>query len=240
MWGPSIFTHQVLHVAWFASWSAGVWVWHMQISSWEFVGWTWMWSTMSSGVVSWRTSMCGWSVQWGWCGVLHGRTNGCNLYMWSMSIMLGTPEVAVIIPMSWTGATFVWVIMTWAAMSVKMRLWSGTTLPVPVFMVVSWTWSIGVAFVRSGLVMFCWGSWRRYPMWTIHDNVAILITFKTPNVGATSCYVSLFLTLETAWSSSLYIMLNVDGGIIMVVSCCTALSFSTSDIAWLSVCGPFS
>ena len=35
-------------------------------------------------------------------------------------------------------------------------------------------------------------------------------------------------------------MLTVDGGVIMAVSCCTALSFSTLDIVLLSVCGPFS
>ena len=35
-------------------------------------------------------------------------------------------------------------------------------------------------------------------------------------------------------------MLTVDGGVIMAVSCCTALNFLNSDIALLSVCGPFS
>ena len=35
-------------------------------------------------------------------------------------------------------------------------------------------------------------------------------------------------------------MLTIDGGMMVVVSCCTALSFSTLDIALLSICGPFS
>ena len=35
-------------------------------------------------------------------------------------------------------------------------------------------------------------------------------------------------------------MLTVDGGMMVAVSCCTALSFSTSDIASLNICGPFS
>ena len=35
-------------------------------------------------------------------------------------------------------------------------------------------------------------------MWTIHDNVTILITLKASNVRAISCYISLFLALETA------------------------------------------
>ena len=41
-------------------------------------------------------------------------------------------------------------------------------------------------------------------------------------------------------SSSFLIMLTVDGGVIVAVSCCTVLSFSTSDIASLSICSPFS
>ena len=41
--------------------------------------------------------------------------------------------------------------------------------------------------------------------------------------------------------SSLFdIMLTVDGGVIMAVSCYTAFSFWTSDITSLSICGPFS
>ena len=34
-------------------------------------------------------------------------------------------------------------------------------------------------------------------MWTIHDNVTILITLKASNVRAISYYMSLFLALET-------------------------------------------
>ena len=34
-------------------------------------------------------------------------------------------------------------------------------------------------------------------MWAIHYNVTILITFKTPDVGTISCYVSFFLVLKT-------------------------------------------
>ena len=35
-------------------------------------------------------------------------------------------------------------------------------------------------------------------MLAIHYNVTILITFKTPNVGAIPCYVAMFLALETS------------------------------------------
>ena len=41
-------------------------------------------------------------------------------------------------------------------------------------------------------------------------------------------------------SSSFIIMLTIDAGVTVVVSCCTALSFSTSDIASLSISDPFS
>ena len=41
-------------------------------------------------------------------------------------------------------------------------------------------------------------------------------------------------------SSSFDIMLTVDGGVMVAVSCCTGLSFSTSDIVLMSVCHPFS
>ena len=77
---------------------------------------------------------------------------------------------------------------------------------------------------------------RRYPVWAIHDNVTILITFEASNIRAISCYMSLFLALEAA--------------ILIIghhVGCrrwnnhgSTALSFSTLELATLSVCGPFS
>ena len=50
--------------------------------------------------------------------------------------------------------------------------------------------------MRSGLVIFCWGFQRRYPVWAIHDNVTILTAFKTSKVRAISCYVSLFQALK--------------------------------------------
>ena len=76
-------------------------------------------------------------------------------------------------------------------------------------------------------------------MWAIHYDVTVLITFETPNVGA--------ILAMWPWSwhwkrmSLLFnIMLTIDGGVMVAVSCCTALSFSTLDIASLRVYGPFS
>ena len=40
------------------------------------------------------------------------------------------------------------------------------------------------------------------------------------------------------WSLLFDIMLTIDGGVMVAVSCCTALSFLTSDITSLSICGP--
>ena len=75
-----------------------------------------------------------------------------------------------------------------------LRPWAA--LPVPGLIAVSRTWSGMVTSVWSGLVMLCWGSQRRNLMWTIHYDVAVLITFKTPNVRAIPCYVAMFLALE--------------------------------------------
>ena len=113
------------------------------------------------------------------------------------------------------------------------------TLLMPVFTAVSGAWPGMVAFVWFGLVVLCWGSQRRYPVWTIHYNVSILITFENLVLGQ-------FLAIcPCSWhwkqgSSVFDIMLTVNGGVIVAVSCCTALSFSTLDITSLSVCGPFS
>ena len=49
----------------------------------------------------------------------------------------------------------------------------------------------------------------------------------------------MFLALETS-IFIIDIMLTIDGGMMVAVSCCTALSFSTLDIVSLSVCSPFS
>ena len=96
-----------------------------------------------------------------------------------------------------------------------------------------------VAFVQFGLVVLCWGSQRRYPVWTIHYNVTILITFETPNVGEISCYMFLFLALETV---ILIVWYHVDHrwwsncGSQLLYS----IKLSTSDIALLNICASFS
>ena len=75
-------------------------------------------------------------------------------------------------------------------------------------------------------------------MCTILDNVSTLITFKASNTRAISCYTSFFLTLETVVFIEHHV--NWEGVITVAVSCYTALSFSTSEIASVGVCGPFS
>ena len=150
---------------------------------------------MISGVVSWITSVCGWSVMRSvWCVMVGSMA---VIFMCWVLVWWATPGVAAVIPMSWPAAASVWIMTTQVVVSVKMRFWSGMTLPVPVFMVVPWTWFGMVASVRSGLVMFCWGSQRRNPVWAIHDNVTILFTLKASNVRVISCYMSLLLAPET-------------------------------------------
>ena len=46
-------------------------------------------------------------------------------------------------------------------------------------------------------------------MWTIHDNVTIFITLVASNMRAFLCYMTLFLTLETA---NFFIGHNIDHG----------------------------
>ena len=132
--------------------------------------------------------------------VCHGKINGCNLYRWKHEhheLLLWW------LHLSWCcdpRVASVWIMTTSQAamVSAKMRLWSGTTLPAPVFtsgvlnVDLAW-WPSG----RFGFVMSHWGSWRRYLVWTIHDNVTIFITLIASNKRAISCYMSLFLTLET-------------------------------------------
>ena len=97
--------------------------------------------------------------------------------------------MVAIFPMSWSRMDSIWIMTTWAAVS---------NLPVPVLMVVSGAWPGMLTFAQFGLVMLCWGSQRRNLMWAIHYNVIILLTFKTPNVGAIPCYVTMFLALKTS------------------------------------------
>ena len=76
-------------------------------------------------------------------------------------------------------------------------------------------------------------------MGAIQYNVTIFITFKIPNVGAMHGYVACSWHCKHL-SSLFFIILTIDGGVMAAVSCCTALSFSSSNIASLSVCSPFS
>ena len=185
----------ILLVMWFASWFTGVQVWPMWILSWGFVGWMWMCVLSISGVV-WWASVCGWSVVWSmWCAMVRSMAITLLCESW---VLWATPVVVAIIPMLWSGMVSIWIMMTWAAVSVEIWLWAGMTLPVPVLMVVPGAWPGMVAFEQFRLVMLCWCSWRRYPIWENYYNVTILITFKTPNVGAISFYVSLFLALKTS------------------------------------------
>ena len=90
----------------------------------------------------------------------------------------------------------------------------------------------------SGLVMLCWGSQRRnligqsITMWPYSSHSKHLM------LGTMPCYVTMFLALETS-IFIVFITLTVDGGVMVAVSCCTTLSFSTLDIESLRVCGPF-
>ena len=134
----------ILLVMWFAVWSTGVWVWPMWGSSWGFVGWMWMQQATISGVV-WWAAVCRWPAVWSmWIVMarLMAVTPVCRIQaLWA------TPVMMVSVPMSWSRMASIGILMTWAAVSVKMWLRPWMALPVPVFIAVSGTW--------SGMVTFC-------------------------------------------------------------------------------------
>ena len=171
----------VPHVMWFASWSVGVWVWPMWISSWGFVGWAWTWVTLVSGVVWWGASVCRWSVVGPmWCVMveLMAITPVCGT--WTLWATPGVMWLRLCHDMeqplyeSWTCAV-VTVKCDCDLECLCLSLFSWQYLELDL----AWWHLCGF-----GLMVLCWSSQRRYPVWTIHYNVSILITFKTPNVGA--------------------------------------------------------
>ena len=184
-----------LLVMWFTSWSTGVQVWPMWILSWGFVGWSWMWQASISGVV-WWTSVHEWSVVWSmWSITVRSMavTPVCGIgALWATAVMMA------LLPMSWSRTASIGIMMTWAVVSVKLCLRPWTALPVPVLIVVSGTWSGMVTFVWFALVTLCWGSQRRNlcvgnPLQCDHT-----CHIPKPNVWAISCYMTMFLALETS------------------------------------------
>ena len=69
--------------------------------------------------------------------------------------------------------------------------------------------------------------------------MSVFFAFMASDMRAVSCDVSWFLALKTS-TSSFDIMLTIEDGRMVAVSCCAALSFSTSVMASFSVCRSFS
>ena len=170
-----------------------------------------------------------------------GRINGSNLCMWNVRI----------VSYFWGGCDYPCV-MTWsgsyishddlaAAMSVKMWLWPGMDFTCPYL-------HGGDLATWPGMMAFVW-SWVGGALMGFPKEVPCVDNpWQCDHTHHNSKHLMLgqFLAIRPCpwhwkqWYSSFDIMLTVDCGIIMAVSCCTALSFSTSDIASLSICGPFS
>ena len=173
-----------------------IWV---QVLPWRFVGWSWAWSTVISGVVSWRTSICGWSAMRSDM-VCHGEINGCNLYRWSVSI----------VSYFCGGCDLSWFLWPWSNLcmnhvTTQAADVSENEIVIWISLHMSHVFMDGVLKLDLAWQLLggfdwwwcCWGSWRRYPAWTIHDNVTIFVTLIASNMRAISCYMSLFLTPET-------------------------------------------
>ena len=141
---------------------------------------------------------------------------------------MGSPSAASIasvpVPLLLSGAASVQTMMARALMSAISRLWSGPVSPFPILSMVFGAWhsvAVSVCFV-----MLCWCGWRWYFVRAVHDYMMVFFTFMTSDMRAVSCAVFWFLALKN-WSSSFDIMLTVEARRMVVVSCCTALSFST-------------
>ena len=164
------------------------------------------------------------------------RTMHISTWVWASWT---TPVMPSVVPVVWPGMVSVGIVVTFAVVSAMMGLWSRPTASVPVFVMVVWGWSIVVSISRFWSVLTCRCTWRWYPIWAIYYYVAILITLEASNTGTMSAI------WPNSWhwkqqSSSWDMTFTVEDGVNVAVSCCVAWSFSTSDIASVRVCGPFS
>ena len=225
-----------LLVLWYTSWTTGVWVWPMWIYLWGFVGWMWTWLASICGVVL-GASVCRWSAVWSmWSVTVRSMaiTPLCGI-----GALWVTPVMMVIIPMLWSRMASIGVMMTAAVVSVKSWLRPWIAYPVPVLIAVSGTWSGMVASMQSGLVMLCWSSHRRDLMWA---TIAMWLYSSYSKHLMLGQFLAMW-PCSWHWKHlSLWfdIMLTIDGGVMVAVSCCTALSFSTLDMLSLRACSPFS
>ena len=93
------FHSQVLLEVWSALQSAGMGSWSVQALLWRSVLWLWAWSTVISGLVSWRTFMCGWSAMWSMqCIMVRSMAIASIDGAWSS---WAAPVVAALIPVLW-------------------------------------------------------------------------------------------------------------------------------------------
>ena len=108
-----------------------------------------------------------------------------------------TPVMSSVVPVIWPGTAPVGIVVTVAAVSVIMGLWSRPTASVSVIVIVAWSWLIWVSTSRLWSVLTCRCTWRWYPVWAIHYYVSLFIALKTSYIRAMMCYVTWFLTLGT-------------------------------------------
>ena len=210
------------------AWASVVWIIFLQ-----FVGWALTRSTAVPRALTWWAVVCGWSAVWPVrCVTVGSVTAALVCWMgspWAASI------VALPIPLLWFRVASVQVIRAGAAMSAIPGLWSAPAFPFSIFLAVSRAWS-GVA-VSVWLVMLCWCPWRWY---FVRASMSIcLYSSHSWHLMWGQCHALCPGSWHWKhWSFPLYIMLTVEDGRMVAVSCCAALSFSV--MASFSVCGSFS
>ena len=155
-------------------------------------------------------------------------------------ITLSSSLAALSTPLLWSEVASVQVTMAGAGMSTIARWWFESVSSFLIFLAVSRAWSC--VAISMCLVMWCQCSRRGYFMRAVHDNMSTVITFMTYDMMAVSC-ISAICSGSWHWkhlSSLLDIMSTAEDGMIVVVSCCAALNFSTSVISSFNICGLFS
>ena len=171
--------------------SSGIWWIRMQ----GFLSWPVGWSRAGSAAILW---VSWWAPMWRWPSMWSDTARMVDLSIWVWASWI-TSVMSSVVPMVWPRMASVGIMVTLAAVSLKMWLWSGSTAFVPVFVTVAWGWPIGVSMSRMWSVAMCRCTWRWYPVQAIHYYVSIFITLKTSYIRAMACDVTWFLTLETTF-----------------------------------------
>ena len=157
------------------------------------------------------------------------------LLAWATSVRF--PVVSVVWPRTCSEG----IMVTLAVVPSMVWLWSRSTSSVPICRTVVWGWPVVMSMPGLWSMVMCRCTWGWYSVWTIHNYVSIFIALETAYIWTMMCYVAWFLALKTV---ILFMRHDIHcGGWYQCgwkLLCGMAWSFSTSEMASVRVCGPFS